>query len=148
MFDSMTEIESVSISFLFCFLIISLCSMFWQRFSYCLLYYQLVSYLGPFYYILVQQLHILILYNIFSLVAIFSQQSVLNFVMVQSLSQTVACRAPLSMRFFRQEYWSRLPFPSAGDLPDPGIKPRFSALQADSLLTKLNLWICYLLKSH
>ena len=37
------------------------------------------------------------------------------------------------MEFSRQEYWSGLPFPSPGDLPDPGIKPRCSALQADSL---------------
>ena len=43
------------------------------------------------------------------------------------------CRAPLSMGFSRQEYWSGLPFPSAGDLPDPGIEPGSSALQADSL---------------
>ena len=33
------------------------------------------------------------------------------------------CQTPLSMGFSRQEYWSRLPFPSAGDLPDSGIKP-------------------------
>ena len=46
---------------------------------------------------------------------------------------TGACRAPLSMEFSRQEYWSGLPFPSPGDLPDPGIKPRFPTLQADSL---------------
>ena len=37
------------------------------------------------------------------------------------------------MEFPRQEYWSGLPFPSPGDLPDPGIKSRFSSLQADSL---------------
>ena len=37
--------------------------------------------------------------------------------------QTVACQAPLSMGFFRQEYWSGLPFPSPGNLPDQGIKP-------------------------
>ena len=36
---------------------------------------------------------------------------------------TVAYQAPQSMRFSRQEYWSGLPFPSPGDLPDPGIKP-------------------------
>jgi len=36
---------------------------------------------------------------------------------------TVACQAPLSMGFSRQEYWSRLPFPSPGELPDPGIEP-------------------------
>ena len=45
----------------------------------------------------------------------------------------VACQAPLSMRFSRQEHWSGLPFPSPGDVPDPGIEPRYPALQADSL---------------
>ena len=47
--------------------------------------------------------------------------------------QTVAHQALLSMGFFRQEYWSGLPFPSPGDLLNPGIEPRFPALQADSL---------------
>ena len=46
---------------------------------------------------------------------------------------TVAHQAPLSMGFSRQEYWSGLPFPSPGDLPNPGIKPRSPALQADAL---------------
>ena len=46
---------------------------------------------------------------------------------------TVAHQVPLCMGFFRQEYWSGLPFPSPGDRPDPGIKPGSSALQADSL---------------
>ena len=46
---------------------------------------------------------------------------------------TVAHQAPLSMGFSRQEYWSGLPFPSPGDLPDPGIEPGFPALEADSL---------------
>ena len=36
---------------------------------------------------------------------------------------TIAHQAPLSMKFSRQDYWSGLPFPSPGDLPDPGIKP-------------------------
>ena len=36
---------------------------------------------------------------------------------------TVACQAPLSMEFSRHVYWSRLPFPTPGDLPDPGIEP-------------------------
>ena len=40
------------------------------------------------------------------------------------------------MEFFRQEYWSGLPFPFPGDLPDPGIKPGSPALQADSLLSE------------
>ena len=46
---------------------------------------------------------------------------------------TVACPAPPSMGFSRQEYWSELPFPSPGDLLNPWIKPSFSALQVDSL---------------
>ena len=50
---------------------------------------------------------------------------------------TVACLAPVSMTFSRQEYWSGLPFHSPGGLPDPGIKPGSSALQADSLPTEL-----------
>ena len=45
----------------------------------------------------------------------------------------VAHQAPPSMRFSRQEYWSGLPCPSPGDLPNPGIKPRSLALQADTL---------------
>ena len=36
---------------------------------------------------------------------------------------TITCQAPLSLEFSRQVYWSGLPFPIAGDLPDPGIKP-------------------------
>ena len=47
---------------------------------------------------------------------------------------TVACQAPLSMGLPRQEYWSRLPFPSAGDLPNPGIDPASPAL-ADKFFT-------------
>ena len=46
---------------------------------------------------------------------------------------TVADQAPPSMGFSRQEYWSGVPFPSPGDLPDPWIEPRSSASQADSL---------------
>ena len=42
-----------------------------------------------------------------------------------------------SMEFSRQEYWSGLPFPSPGDLPDPGIEPRSPALQADMLPSEL-----------
>ena len=46
---------------------------------------------------------------------------------------TVAYQAPPSMGFSRQECWSGLPFPSPGDLPDPGIEPGSPALQADAL---------------
>ena len=63
------------------------------------------------------------------------------YVKVKSLSHvrlfatlwTVAHQAPLSMGFSRQEYWSGLPFPSPGDLPNPGIKPGSPTLQADAL---------------
>ena len=46
---------------------------------------------------------------------------------------TIAYQSPLSMGFSRQEYWNGLPFPSPGDLPDPGIEPRSPALQIDAL---------------
>ena len=46
---------------------------------------------------------------------------------------TVACQAPLSMNFSRQEHWTEWPFPSLGHLPDPGIEPTSPALQADFL---------------
>jgi len=49
---------------------------------------------------------------------------------------TVAYQASPSMGFSRQEYWSGLPFPSPGDLPDPGIEPRSPALEADVLTSE------------
>ena len=61
----------------------------------------------------------------------------LSHVWLFATPQTAAHQAPLYMRFFRQGYWSGLPFPSPEDLPNPGIKPRSPALQADSLPTKL-----------
>ena len=65
----------------------------------------------------------------------------LNQVKVKSLSRvplfgtpwTVACQAPPSMGFSRQECWSGLPSPSPGDLPNPGIEPRSPALYTDAL---------------
>ena len=73
-----------------------------------------------------------------------TQQATHGKVKVKSLSRvrlfvtpwTVACQAPPSMGFSRQEYWSGLPFPSPGDLPDPGTEPRSPALQADALLSE------------
>ena len=49
---------------------------------------------------------------------------------------TIAHQTTLSMRFFRQEYWSGLPFPSPGDLPNPGIEPGSPALQANTLTSE------------
>ena len=49
----------------------------------------------------------------------------------------IACQAPLSMEFSRQECWSGLPFPFPGDLPDPGIEPASPTLQADSWMFEL-----------
>ena len=57
----------------------------------------------------------------------------LNRVLLFATPWTVAYKAPLSMEFSRQEYWSGLPFSSPGDLPDPGIEPRSPTLQADTL---------------
>ena len=50
---------------------------------------------------------------------------------------TVAHQAPQSMEFSKQEYWSGLPFPSPGDLPNPGIEPGSPALQVDALPSEL-----------
>ena len=52
----------------------------------------------------------------------------LSHVRLFAIPWTVAHQAPLSMGFFRQEYWSRLPFPSPGDLPDAGIEPCVSCI--------------------
>ena len=60
-----------------------------------------------------------------------------SFVPDSVTSWTAAHQAPLSMAFSRQGYWSGLPFPSPGDLSNPGIEPGSPALQADSLLTEL-----------
>ena len=49
---------------------------------------------------------------------------------------TVTCQAPLSIEFFRQEYWSGLQFPSLGDLSNTGIELGSPVLQADSLPTE------------
>ena len=49
---------------------------------------------------------------------------------------TIANQAPLSMGFSRQVYWSGLPLPSLGNLPDPGIEPRSPTLQTDTLLSE------------
>ena len=50
--------------------------------------------------------------------------------------RTAARQAPLSMGFPRQEHWSGLPFPSPGDLPNPGTEPRSPTLQVESLLSE------------
>ena len=54
---------------------------------------------------------------------------------------TVARQAPLSMGSSGQEHWSGLPFPSPGDLPNPGIEPWSPALQADALTSEPQCWI-------
>ena len=63
----------------------------------------------------------------------YSEVKLLSRVRLIATPWTVAYEAPPSMGFSRQEYWSGLPFPSPGDLPDPGIEPRSPALQADTL---------------
>ena len=68
--------------------------------------------------------------------ALISQVKSLSRVRLFATPWTVAYQAPPSMGFSRQEYWSGLPFPSPGDLPDPGIEPRSPALQADTLTSE------------
>ena len=60
----------------------------------------------------------------------------LNRVRLFSTPWTVAHQAPPSMKCSRQEFWSGLPLPSPGDLPDPGIKPGSPTSQADTLLSE------------
>ena len=55
---------------------------------------------------------------------------------VTQWTSIVAYQAPPSMGFSRQEYWSGLPFPSPGDLPDPGIEPLSPSFQADALTSE------------
>ena len=57
----------------------------------------------------------------------------LSHVQLFEIPWTVVCQAPTSMRFYRQEYWSGLPFPSPGDLPGQWTEPRSPTLQAESL---------------
>ena len=64
---------------------------------------------------------------------------------------TVTYQVPLSIGFSRQEYWSGLPFPPPGDLPNPGVEPRSPTLQADALLSEppgKPHTIVYRLQSH
>ena len=65
-----------------------------------------------------------------------SEVKLLSRVRLFATPWTVAYQALPSMGFSRQECWSGLPFPSQGDLPDPGIEPRSPALQADALLSE------------
>ena len=66
----------------------------------------------------------------------------LKFVPLFATLRTAACQAPLSMGFSRQEYWSELPCPSPGDLPDPGIKSvsLTSPALADGFFTTSTTW--------
>ena len=63
-------------------------------------------------------------------------QSHVSCVQLFATPWSVTHQAPLSMKFSRPEYWSGLPFPSPGNLPDLGIKPRSPALEADSLASE------------
>ena len=63
--------------------------------------------------------------------------SLLSHVRLFATPCTIAHQAPLSMTFPRQEYWIELPFPSPGDLPDPGIKPESGGLAGGFFITKL-----------
>ena len=59
-------------------------------------------------------------------------QNIISHVQLFAIPWTVVYQASLSMGFSRQEYWCGLPFPSPGDLPDPGIESRSPALQANA----------------
>ena len=75
----------------------------------------------------------LIFFTPFSVVACMHAQSVVSDSVTPWI---VACQAPLSMGFLRQEYWSGLPFPSPGYLPDPGMEPESPALAGEFFTTE------------
>ena len=58
----------------------------------------------------------------------------LSRVRIIATPRSIAHQAPPSIGFPRQEYWNELPFPSSGDLPDPGIEPGSPALQPDAFI--------------
>ena len=60
----------------------------------------------------------------------------LSRVRLSATPRTIAHQAPQSMEFSRQEYWSGLPFPPPGDLPNPGLEPRSPTLEADALTSE------------
>ena len=60
----------------------------------------------------------------------------LSRVQLSATPWAAAYQAPPSMGFSRQEYWSEVPFPSPGDLPNPGTEPGFPALEADALTSE------------
>ena len=70
-------------------------------------------------------------WRLFCMLIIFT--CVLSHVRFFAILWTVAHQATLFIEFFRQEYWDGLPFPSPGNLPDPGIEPVSLTLEADSL---------------
>ena len=67
----------------------------------------------------------------------------LNRVQLLMILWTVACQTPLSMEFSRQEYWSRLLFPTLGHLPDPGIETVSLAMQCVLHWQEDSLPLCY-----
>ena len=72
----------------------------------------------------------------------------LSHVWLSATRWTVACQTPLSMGFSRQEYWIGLPFPSPGNLPNPGMEPWSPALQADALSSEPPSYRTIALISH
>ena len=77
---------------------------------------------------------------------------VLSYLQLFATQWIVACQAPLSIGFYRREYWDGLPFPSPGDLADPGIEPMslmfpavagmFFATESESEVTQLGPILC------
>ena len=89
--------------------------------------------------------------------SVFRKQTLWTKKVKVSVAQSCPCSlpGPLSKEFSRQDYWSGLPFPSPGDLPDPGIKPGCPTLQVDSLPSEssgkplmnnriLQMWILFI----
>ena len=108
----------------------------WVAISYSRFYTQQCTYVSPNHPILptLSLSHPLVAIHLFFMsVSLFLFCKQVHLYHFSKSTYKVLGTAPPSMEFSRQEYWSGLPFPSPGDIPDLGIKPRSPALQADSL---------------
>ena len=93
--------------------------LFWMNMSYTYIYYFFINHTGLLLW-LIKHVHVCML-------------SGFSGAPLCVMLWTVACETPLSMAFSRQEYWSELPCPSPGDLPNPGIETVSPTLQVNSL---------------
>ena len=128
---SVINLQKPFISVLCCLFTISHVFHFWHSYTILHSYSENANY-GTLKFFLGSSVPFLHLFSLI-LLCVCVEVKLLSRVRLFATPWTVVYQAPQSMGFSRQEYWSGVSFPSPGDLPDPGIKPRSPALQADAL---------------